>query len=319
MCSLSRPSSMIGSIHRRHLIDRDSAWTVTRSCSRKASGIVRARSKRSDLSRCEASKRARCSAAARPSCVPPLAWLADPMGAVMVKRPGSEAELAREATRTDNASWFDRFADRARVESGNEIATVLSLASRSDVISFSGGFPDPQSLDRVAVAEIVAELSSGVDTLPFEYGPTGGVASFRNYVGERLGTLEQRRVGEDELLITSGGIEAIRLAATVFLDPGDVVIVEAPTYMGARLSFTSSGARLDAVPLDGDGMDVAILAQQLAAGLRPKLVYTNPDHQNPAGVTQTRERRDALVDLAALYGFLIVEDVAYREFTFAAE
>src|SRR5437899_3352802 len=106
----------------------------------------------------------------------------------------------------DDASWYDRFAGRARVESGNDIATVLALASRSDVISFSGGFPDPQALDRGAVAEIVGELSAGVDTLPFQYGPTGGVASFRNYVSERLATLEERRVGGDELLITSGGI-----------------------------------------------------------------------------------------------------------------
>jgi 2-aminoadipate transaminase len=227
--------------------------------------------------------------------------------------------MAREAIQIDNASWFDRFADRARVESGNDIAIVLGLASRTDVISFAGGFPDPQSLDRSAVAEIVGELSSGGDTLPFQYGPTRGVDSFRNYVSERLAALERRRVGEDELLITSGGIEAIRLAATVFLEPGDVVVVEAPTYMGARLSFASSGAHLTTVPLEAGGMDVAMLAEQLSAGLRPKLVYTNPDHQNPAGVTQSRERRDALLELAALYGFLIVEDVAYREFTFATQ
>lgn len=227
--------------------------------------------------------------------------------------------MVHEVNRIDDASWYERFADRARVESGKDIAVVMALASRTDVISFSGGFPDPHALDREAVAKIVAELTAGVDMLPFQYGPTGGVASFRTYVIERVGTVEERDPGEAELLITSGGIEAIRLVATVFLDPGDLVVVEAPTYMGAQMSFASSGVETLSVPLDSEGMDVAVLAGSLAAGARPKLVYTNPDHQNPTGVTLSLERRKSLVELAARYGFLIIEDVAYREFTFASE
>jgi 2-aminoadipate transaminase len=108
----------------------------------------------------------------------------------------------------------------------------------------------------------------------------------------------------------------MQLMATVFLDAEDTVLVEAPTYLGAPMSFTSFEAHVAAVPLDDDGLEVDVLASLLADGLRPKFLYTNPDHQNPAGVTLAEERRSALVELALAHGFPILEDVAYREFTF---
>jgi len=111
-------------------------------------------------------------------------------------------------------------------------------------------------------------------------------------------------------------MEALGLVAKSFLDPGDTVGVEGPTYLGAIMAFRTFQAEPVAVPLDDDGLDVDDLAGRLAAGLRPKLLYTIPDHQNPAGVTLAAERRAALVELARRYGFLIVEDVAYRELGF---
>jgi 2-aminoadipate transaminase len=124
------------------------------------------------------------------------------------------------------------------------------------------------------------------------------------------------RPGDDELLVTSGGIEALELVAKSFLDAGDVVVVEGPTYLGAIMAFRGFQADVVAVPLDDEGLEVDALAQLLADGLRPKLLYTIPDHQNPAGVTLAAERRAALVELARRYGFLLVEDVAYRELGF---
>ena len=118
-------------------------------------------------------------------------------------------------------------------------------------------------------------------------------------------------------MITSGAIEALELIGKSFLDPGDTVVVEGPTYLGAIQAFRSFEATLVAVPLDEHGLEVDELERQLAAGLRPKLVYTIPDHQNPAGVSLAR--RAPLVELARRYGFLIVEDVAYRELGFTDE
>jgi len=184
------------------------------------------------------------------------------------------------------------------------------------VISFAGGFPDPAAIDREALAEISASVSLEHDAAGLQYSPTRGLPSFRAFLAERLERNEGRPVADEHLLVTSGGIEAMELAATVFLEPGDAVVVEAPIYLGALMCFASHGARIEAVAVDDDGLDVDRLEQALAAGLRPKFVYTNPDHQNPGGVTLSAERRRALVALAAAHGFLVVEDVSYREFTY---
>ena len=117
-------------------------------------------------------------------------------------------------------------------------------------------------------------------------------------------------------MITSGGIEALDLASKSLLDPGDLAVVEGPTYLGAIMAFRSFRAEIRAIPMDDEGLQVDRLAAVLGGGARPKLLYTIPDYQNPAGVSMSPDRRRALVDLARRYGFLILEDVAYRELGF---
>jgi 2-aminoadipate transaminase len=215
---------------------------------------------------------------------------------------------------TTRVGWRDLFARRARAEVGGEIARIMALSGRTDVISFAGGFPDPVAIDRDGLAEIMSELASG-DVSAFEYAPTGGLPGLRSYLVERIGEHEGRAPAPSELLVTSGGIEAMELLAKVFIDEGDTVVTEAPTYLGAQMCFAAAEAELVTVPVDDAGLDVEALAGVLANGARPKFVYTNPDHQNPAGVTLSAERRGVLVEFARRYGFLVVEDVAYREFS----
>lgn len=222
-------------------------------------------------------------------------------------------------TRASAFHLGELLAGRARGEGGDEIAQIMALAGRQDVISFAGGFPDPAAIDRDGLQAVLADLAGLPDVAPYEYGPTIGLPGLRAYLAERLHAIEGRAPDPDELVVTSGGIEALLLVGMVFLDAGDSVVVEAPTYLGARMSFAAHGARVLSIPVDDDGLDVDALARELQGGWRPKLVYTIPDHQNPAGVTLSTERRRALVELAARYGFLVVEDVAYREFTFAPE
>ena len=210
-------------------------------------------------------------------------------------------------------TWVERFARRTGTAGGAEIAAIMALADRSDVISFAGGVPDPVTFDGVTLAELLREIALAGETAAFQYGPTEGLASTREYLAERLERLEGRRPAEDELLVTSGGIEALNAIGKAFLDRGDVVVVEAPTYLGAIMSFRSFEADVVGVRLDDEGLDPVALEHELRRGLRPKLLYTIPDHQNPAGVTLAGERRVALVELARRYGFLVVEDVAYRE------
>jgi 2-aminoadipate transaminase len=118
-------------------------------------------------------------------------------------------------------------------------------------------------------------------------------------------------------MVTSGGIDCMELVAKSFLDAGDVVAVESPTYLGAIMAFRGFDAQVHGVPMDDEGLRVDLLAEQLAGGLRPKLLYTIPDYQNPTGLSLRADRRRALVDLARRYGFLILEDVAYRELGFS--
>jgi 2-aminoadipate transaminase len=151
----------------------------------------------------------------------------------------------------------------------------------------------------------------------FQYAPTRGLAGPLDALAGRLDALQGRRPDDDELLITSGAIEALELVGKSFLDPGDTVVIEGPTYLGAIQAFRSFEASLLAVPMDGQGLDVDDLERRLTGGLRPKLVYTIPDHQNPAGVSLAADRREPLVELARRYGFLIFEDVAYRELGFS--
>ena len=200
------------------------------------------------------------------------------------------------------------FAERTRAGAGDGIAAILGLLGNPDLISFAGGFPDPRTFPADRVASLIGEL----DASAFQYAPTQGLAGTRDAIASRL----ERRPDDAELLVTSGGIEALELVSKSFLDRGDTVVVEAPTYLGAIMAFRSFEADVHAVPLDDDGLDVDALAVLLEGGLRPKLLYTIPDYQNPAGVTLAADRRAALVELARRYGFLIVEDVAYRELGF---
>ena len=215
--------------------------------------------------------------------------------------------------------WEEMFAERTRAEVGDGIAQVLAFLAVPDLISFAGGFPDPLTFPRERTQALVTEFAATGETSAFQYAPTRGLAGPLDALASRIETLQGRRPAEDELMITSGAIEALELVGKAFLERGDTVVVEAPTYLGAIMAFRSFETRVVAVPIDDDGLDVDELGRSLAAGLRPKLAYSIPDNQNPAGVTLSAERRGALVELARRYGFPIVEDVAYRELDFDAD
>ena len=212
--------------------------------------------------------------------------------------------------------WDDLFAARARGDVGEGIASVLAFLGLPDIISFAGGFPDPLTFPRERAAELLQEFAAAGEASAFQYAPTRGLAGPLDALAARIEQLQGRRPDNGELLITSGAIEALELVGKSFLDRGDLVVIEGPTYLGAIQAFRSFEAEIVAVPMDDHGLEVDELERLLAGGLRPKLVYTIPDHQNPAGVSLSAERRALLVELARRHGFAIVEDVAYRELSF---
>jgi 2-aminoadipate transaminase len=215
--------------------------------------------------------------------------------------------------------WDEFFAARTR-DVGEGLASILALSTARDIISFSGGFPDPTTFPGPVIAEIFDKLIAAGDASAMQYAPTPGLPGPRAFIAERLERLDGRAPEEEELLITSGNIEALELVSKTFLDPGDSVLVEGPSYLGAIMAFQSFQAEVAAVPMDDDGLDVEALKRRLARREHvPKLLYTIPDHQNPAGVSLSEERRRDLVELSRRYGFLLVEDVAYRELGFDQE
>jgi len=214
--------------------------------------------------------------------------------------------------------WSARLARRAQALGGGEITAILALAGATDVITFSGGFPDPQTFPAEILAGIAAKLIGQDAAVALQYSATEGLAGVRDYVARRLEFREGAAPGPGELMITSGGIDGMELLAKSYLDPGDVVAVEAPTYLGAIMAFRGYEADVRGVAMDGDGMRVDLLGDLLAGGLRPKIVYTIPDFQNPTGLSMNAERRHELVRLARRYGFLILEDVAYRDLGFGS-
>jgi 2-aminoadipate transaminase len=220
------------------------------------------------------------------------------------------------AVTPETRSWDELFAARTRGNVGEGIAAILGLLGVPDLISFAGGFPDPLTFPRERASTLLAEFAAAGEASAFQYAPTRGLAGPLDALAGRIESLQGRRPAEDELVITSGAIEALELVGKSFLDRGDLVVVEGPTYLGAIMAFRGFEAEVVAVPMDEHGLQVGELERRLADGLRPKLLYTIPDHQNPAGVSLVPERRTLLVELARRHGFLIVEDVAYRELGF---
>src|SRR3954469_19527112 len=193
-------------------------------------------------------------------------------------------------------NWEQMFAARTRGEVGDGIASVLAFLGVPGLISFAGGFPDPLTFPRERAAALLEEFARAGEVDAFQYAPTRGLAGPLDALAERIGSLQGRGPDADELLITSGAIEALELVGKAFLDRGDTVVVEAPTYLGAIMAFRGFESEIVAVPIDEAGLDVDVLERRLAEGLRPKLLYTIPDHQNPAGVTLAADRRPLLVE-----------------------
>ena len=212
--------------------------------------------------------------------------------------------------------WTQTFARRARAEASGELATILA-GPPPGVLGMTGGFPNPATFQTDVLDEIAARLIRDEPGVALQYAPSEGIPSVRAYLLDRVEALFGRRPELAELTVTSGGMECIDLVSRTVLDPGDAVVVEAPTYLGAIMAFGGYGAELTGIPMDEDGMLVDELEARLAAGLRPKLVYVIPEFQNPSGRTLSLPRREALIAACRRHGVLIFEDVAYRDLSFA--
>src|SRR5215212_7667602 len=213
------------------------------------------------------------------------------------------------------ADFAHAFARRTRLRGGDELTAILA-GSPPGVLSMTGGFPNPATFPADEIDEIAARLVREDAAVALQYTPVAGIESVREYLLDRQQRLQGPRPEPAELIVTSGGMECIALMCQALIDPGDAIVVEEPSYLGALMAFGGAEADVVAIPMDEAGLRVDVLAERLAAGLRPKFVYTIPEYQNPTGRTLPLDRRHALVDLCRRHGVLIFEDVAYRELSF---
>jgi 2-aminoadipate transaminase len=207
------------------------------------------------------------------------------------------------------------FAHRTRLRGGGELTAILA-GSPPGVLSMTGGFPNPATFPTGELDEIAARLIREDAAVALQYTPCEGIASVRDYLIDRQEQLQGRRPELAELIVTSGGMECIALMCQALVDPGDSIAVEAPSYLGALMAFAGAEADLVAIDMDDEGLIVDALAEHLAAGLRPKFVYTIPEYQNPTGRTLSLRRRRELVELCRRHAVLVFEDIAYRELSF---
>jgi len=188
---------------------------------------------------------------------------------------------------------------------------LMAITERPEVISLAGGLPDTSTFDE----GLFASLMSGLPTArALQYGPSEGLVGVREAIVSVMAA-EAMSVDPDEVIVTTGGQQAIDLVCKTLIDPGDVVIAEAPTYPGAVPVFCSYEAEVIQIEMDGDGMRIDLLEETLARldgeGRRPKFIYTIPTFQNPAGVTMSLPRRRALVELARQRELIVLEDNPY--------
>jgi len=206
------------------------------------------------------------------------------------------------------------FADRTKVMKSSAMRDLMALTAREDVISFSGGLPDTSTFPPGFFTEIMSRVASESCAKALQYGPTEGLEGVRERISEVMAA-EGMDVDPASILPTSGGQQAIDLVCKILVNPGDVVIAEAPTYPGAVPTFCSYEADVIQITMDRDGMRIdelrKVLAKLDSEGRRPKFIYTIPNFHNPGGVTMSLERRHELIAIAAERELLIFEDNPY--------
>ncbi len=201
----------------------------------------------------------------------------------------------------------------------SEIRDLMKLATRPDIISFAGGMPNNDLFPIEAIDEIYNNLDPKLKKTAFQYAPTQGyprlVKSLRKFLKDK-----GLPVKNNKLLITTGSLQAINILTKEFIDPGDIVLTESPSFIGAISVFKSYQARMESIPVFEDGIDLGILRKKLESlPTLPKLLYITPNFHNPAGITYSSKKRKELLEFLANKDIIMIEDDAYGDLYFDEE
>jgi DNA-binding transcriptional MocR family regulator len=205
----------------------------------------------------------------------------------------------------------------------SEVRALFAVASRPEIVSLAGGMPAVDALPLEAVAATVSELVLSRGAVALQYGSAQGDPGLRARICDVMAMEGITDAHPDNVVVTAGSQQALDLLTRVFVDPGDVVVTEGPTYVTAINTFAAYQARIVHVPMDGDGLSPGALAETLgrlaAEGARVKLLYTVPTFQNPGGITLTPTRRAEVLEICRRAGVLVVEDNPYGLLSFTGE
>ncbi len=210
---------------------------------------------------------------------------------------------------------------RARIGTGTSVQPARPVANA--LYEFGGGFPDPVSFPYDGLVEATARMMKAEGAQALTYGEPQGYKGLRELVCHKYGLFEGLKIAPDNLIISNGSGHALSLAFSAFVDVGDAILSEAPTFSGTLNTIRRHGARVLDVPVDAEGLDTRVARQQLERlrreGTRCKLIYTIDNFQNPSGPTMTMRRRQELVELAHEFDTFILEDDAYGELRFEGD
>ncbi len=209
------------------------------------------------------------------------------------------------------------FADRVKSLKGSAIREMFKLLAQPDIISFAGGAPAPELFPGELLGEISQKILKENAKVALQYGITEGYAPLRDYTRgrmERLGNMH----AHDDLIITSGGQQALDLTFKSLLNEGDIVVLESPSFIGGMNSLRSYNVKLHGIEIEDDGLNIDAL-EEFVKKTKIKLVYTIATFQNPSGITMSEAKRKKLLELASKYDFYILEDNPYGELRFTGQ
>jgi 2-aminoadipate transaminase len=220
----------------------------------------------------------------------------------------------RSAAARNLDAHVERYAQRTAGMTASEIRALFAVASRPEVVSLAGGMPNLAALPLESLAAEVARLISVDGQTALQYGSAHGVPTLREQICDVM-ALEGISAHADDIMVTVGSQMALDMVTRIFCDPGDVVLAEGPSYVGALGSFATYQAEVVHIAMDEDGLQPEALREAIASvtsrGKRIKFLYTIPNFHNPAGVTLAVQRRAEVLEICAQHGILVVEDNPY--------
>jgi 2-aminoadipate transaminase len=228
----------------------------------------------------------------------------------------------KRSTARDIERYAGLFAARTRVMKSSAMRDMMAVTARPEVISLAGGLPDTSTFPPDTFSAVTQAIATESCAKALQYGPTEGLPETKECIAEVMAA-EGMRADPEDIVVTTGGQQVIDLVVKTLIDPGDVIVAEAPTYPGAVPTFYSYQADVVQIEMDSCGMRIDLLEESLdrleREGRRPKFIYTVPTFQNPAGVTMSLERRHRLVEIANERELLVLEDNPYGMLRYEGE